>query len=188
VHKFLPGEFHGAHYDAERYPSPYQERLMTVVYFLDTLPDEYGGHFIFPKAKLSVRSRSGMAIVFHNTLPDGTLDAASAHADEILLSGVKWTATQHIFARPIPLASRTVIPAFISFFGCGVAPLWMLQFRGWAIDVFGEEKGFELFNYFFVVVSLTAAVVFIAATVSTARTLLGKVTQPQLQNIRMKSS
>lgn len=145
VNKFIQGGMHGAHYDSDRYPSTYRERVMTVVFCLDSIPEEGGGDFVFPKAKLRIRPQAGMAIVYHNTIEDGSLDPKSSHADEELLSGIKWTATQKIFARPVPVAARTIIPGLVFLLG-GETPAWMFRYRAWAMDTFGDDTGFELFN------------------------------------------
>mmetsp|Transcript_39489 Transcript_39489/g.79742 ORF Transcript_39489/g.79742 Transcript_39489/m.79742 type:complete len:491 (-) Transcript_39489:3-1475(-) len=161
INEFIEGGMHGPHYDSDRYPSLYRERVMTVVYCLDSIPEGAGGDFMFPKANLRVRQQAGMAIVYHNTIEDGSLDAKSAHADEELLNGTKWTATQRIYARPIPLAGRTIIPAFISLLG-GETPNWMFRYRDWAMEKFGDDTGFEAFNYsFFAFVAIGLIPVFL---------------------------
>lgn len=90
---------------------------MTVVFCLDSVDDNDGGGFVFPKSSLHIRPRAGMAIVYHNTKEDGSLDLFSLHADEVLLNGTKWTAIQRIYATPVPLAGRTLIPAIIILSG-----------------------------------------------------------------------
>jgi hypothetical protein len=150
INEFIEGGMQGPHYDSDRYPvGSYRERVMTVVYCLDS-EGARGGDFVFPKAKLRIRQETGMAIVYHNTIEDGSLDSKSAHADDKLLSGTKWTATQKIYARPVPLAGRTVIPALIFLLG-GEIPGWMFDYRLWAMQKFGDDTGYEVFNNSFFV-------------------------------------
>lgn len=67
---------------------------MTVVYFLDDANDSNGGGFLFPRGQLRIQPRKGMAVVFHSHLEDGSLDVASLHQMEAVLTGTRWTAVQ----------------------------------------------------------------------------------------------
>ena len=130
VHRFSAGGLHGPHYDSDRQPSPYRERVMTVLYCLDSVDEVQGGGVTFPKGgPLHVRPQAGMAIVYHNTLEDGSLDPKSLHAQDVLTNGSKWTATQYIYASPQPLAARAIIPVFSELYG-GQLPQW-LSADGW---------------------------------------------------------
>lgn len=146
INRFTQGGRHGPHYDSDRQPSLYREKVMTVVYCLDDVAETDGGAMTFPKVPLEIRPSRGLAIVYHNTAEDGGLDPASLHGIEKLLNGTLWTATQQIYSTPLPLASRTVIPLVIMLAG-GRPPRWMDSYRKWLMSRAGVDKGFELFNY-----------------------------------------
>ena len=148
VNYYEGGGKYGPHYDSDRHPHMYREKVMTVVFCLDTVQEENGGALTFPKAPLKIRPEAGLAIVYHNTIEDGNLDMSSLHADEELLGGSKWSAILHIHATPVPLAARTIIPAIIMMSG-GDTPLWMSRYREWAMERFGVDRGYEVFNYSF---------------------------------------
>lgn len=170
INEFVEGGTHGPHYDSDKLPSVYRERVMTVVFCLNTVAQDDGGGLVFPKAGLRVQPQAGMAIVYHNTVEDGSLDMTSLHSHERLLNGSKWTATQRIHAAPLPLAGRTVIPALIMLSG-GHTPQWMFWYRDWTMDTFGVDRGFELFNQsFLALVALVVLLIFAALYLLLRRT------------------
>jgi len=153
VNRFVEGSFHGPHYDSDQQPSLYRERVMTVVYCLDTVLESDGGAMTFPKAPLEVRPQAGLAIVYHNTGEDGGLDPASLHAVHKVLNGTMWTATQRILSAPLPLASRTLIPALVVLAG-GRPPNLMVSYQKWLIEQLGADRGFVVFNHTFMALAL----------------------------------
>ena len=166
VNRFGEGGAHGPHYDSDKVPSVYREKVMTVVLCLDSVPEGGGGDIVFPRARLLVRPQAGMAIVFHNTAEDGSLDMKSLHAHEALVAGTtKWTATQRIYATKVPLAARTLIPAIATLSG-GEAPSWVHRYRDWAMVAYGDDFGYELFNYSFIALAALALLAFIAGAIS----------------------
>ncbi len=86
------------------------QRTATVLLYLSDV--EEGGETVFFKpvadkdvwdeanctgnANLVVKPRKGAALLFHNLLPDGTVDEASLHGSCPVRKGVKWSATKWI--------------------------------------------------------------------------------------------
>ena len=155
----------GAHYDSDKHPSVYRERVMTVYLCLETVDPEDGGEVEFPHAHLKIRCEEGMAIVYHNTAENGALDRKSLHADAALVKGEKWTATLGIHATQVPLASRTVIPALAILAG-GEPPRCLTQMRRWFTATFTEDRGFELFNYTVLALALVVGMLMAACAVT----------------------
>ena len=67
------------------------QRIVTCLLYLSTLPFGAGGATWFPEADAAGRGRGlrirpveGRAIIFHNTLPDGSIDHRSVHAGEVV--------------------------------------------------------------------------------------------------------
>jgi len=146
VNRFSEGGHHGLHFDSDRKPSLYREKVMTVVLCLDDVDQSRGGGLTFPKGGLHVRPHAGMAIVYHNTVEDGSLDLKSGHVYETLTSGVAFTAIQKIYAAPTPLARRTLVPLAAMLAG-GDEPAWVQCALQWAVRRWGVDKGTELFHY-----------------------------------------
>lgn len=75
------------------------QRVASLLMYLNT-PEE-GGETIFPTAKLTVKAEKGKAVLFYNTLLDGTVDPTTLHGGAPVLKGEKWLATrwlrQHVF-------------------------------------------------------------------------------------------
>jgi len=162
VNRFGEGGHHGLHFDSDRRPSLYRERVMTVVLCLDDVDASRGGGLSFPKGGLHVRPHAGMAVVYHNTAEDGSLDLKSAHAYENLTSGVAWTATQRIYAAPTLLARRTLVPLAAMLAG-GEEPAWVRGALHWAVRRWGADKGTELFHYFLLAAAALAVLAVVAA-------------------------
>jgi prolyl 4-hydroxylase len=74
------------------------QRIATFMAYLSAV--EAGGATRFPEADLRIRAEPGSAILFYNTLPDGSLDPASLHAGEPVAQGEKWVATRWLRERP----------------------------------------------------------------------------------------
>ncbi|HEU4958902.1 MAG TPA: 2OG-Fe(II) oxygenase [Sphingomonas sp.] len=99
VLRYRAGQEYRAHFDALPYSD--NQRIKTVLLYLD---DGYaGGKTTFVRTGLSISGRTGDALMFQNTLPDGTIDPLSLHAGEPVLDGVKLLASRWIRARPIDL-------------------------------------------------------------------------------------
>jgi prolyl 4-hydroxylase len=72
-------------------------RFATVMFFLNTVKEEWGGDTMFPLAVTADRHdgvritpKKGKAILFYNMLPDGNVDDLSQHSSEFLQDGEKW--------------------------------------------------------------------------------------------------
>mmetsp|Transcript_51999 Transcript_51999/g.70969 ORF Transcript_51999/g.70969 Transcript_51999/m.70969 type:complete len:484 (-) Transcript_51999:331-1782(-) len=142
VVKFNTRGMYEAHYDW--LPSVYEEQVMTVVYCLDTVEPQDGGAMQFPRAamgKLHIQPQRGMAIVYHNSLEDGTLDRRSIHANLKLMNGTMWTANQYIYATPVSPARRWIMPLLVLIFGGTPAP-WMRSYMTWCQRKFGVDQGY----------------------------------------------
>nr|XP_043634565.1 probable prolyl 4-hydroxylase 10 [Erigeron canadensis] len=116
VLRFEVGQKFGPHFDF--YLNDYNirnegQRMVTVVMYLSDV--EEGGDTVFPSAKgiysdvrwrsafsecgkrgLSVKPKTGDALVFWNIKPDGTSDDSSLHGECPVIKGTKWTATKWI--------------------------------------------------------------------------------------------
>jgi len=69
-------------------------RIATVIVYLTT-PDE-GGETIFPHVDIRVPAVKGNAILFWDSLPDGTVDPMSMHGGLPVIKGIKWCMTRWI--------------------------------------------------------------------------------------------
>ena len=104
VLRYIPGQRYEVHpdffdpRDREELANGGQ-RIVTCLLYLSTLPVGAGGATWFPEADtghlrnrgLRVRPVEGRAIIFHNTLPDGSVDHRSVHAGET----VRWNRNSH---------------------------------------------------------------------------------------------
>ena len=88
-----------AHLDA--LPGTDNQRVVTVLVYLN---DDYaGGETHFSANGLSVRGRTGDALLFRNVTADGRADERSVHAGLPVTRGVKLIASRWIRARPLDL-------------------------------------------------------------------------------------
>lgn len=111
VLRYAPGQQYREHHDG--LPGEANQRCRTLIAYLN---DDYaGGETTFAAAGLAIKGRTGGALSFRNTLPDGRVDERSRHAGQPVDHGVKWICTRWIRARdfdpwglrtPSPLAGR----------------------------------------------------------------------------------
>ncbi len=95
VLRYTPGQQYRLHHDC--LPGEPNQRVMTVIVYLN---DGYGGGGTeFPAIGQAVQGRTGDAVVFANTLADGTVDQSSQHAGQAVTRGQKWICTRWIRAR-----------------------------------------------------------------------------------------
>ena len=95
---YRPGQEYRAHRDFLP-PGVANQRIVTVLLYLN---EGYrGGETKFLKNGLTVAGRGGDALVFGNTLPDGSPDLDSEHAGLPVLAGQKLLASRWIRALPI---------------------------------------------------------------------------------------
>lgn len=74
------------------------QRQVTVIMFLNDVI--HGGETIFPELNLKIKPKTGGAVIFKNTKPDGSLDRKTLHGGAPVLSGDKWIATKWIRTKP----------------------------------------------------------------------------------------
>lgn len=102
---YRPGGEYRAHFDA--IPGFANQRAMT---FLVWLNDEYeGGETHFPTAGLKLKGRTGDALLFRNTGPDGRRDPASGHAGLPVTAGRKIIASRWIRQRAFEMPLGEVV-------------------------------------------------------------------------------
>lgn len=93
--RYRPGQQFRMHSDALN--STRNQRVKTVLVYLN---EEFeGGETVFPEHGLSIRPRTGDAIIFSNTLATGHPDQRARHAGRPVTHGVKWLATRWIRSR-----------------------------------------------------------------------------------------
>jgi prolyl 4-hydroxylase len=96
VLRYAPGQQYRAHFDT--LPGTGNQRVKTMLVYLNEGFE--GGETTFPQYGLVIRPRAGDAVLFDNTLPDGSVDRRSLHTGEPVRRGVKWLATRWIRTRP----------------------------------------------------------------------------------------
>ena len=99
VLRYRPGGEYKPHFDA--IPGFANQRILTMIVWLNE--DYEGGETLFMKTGAKLRGRTGDALLFRNTLPDGTRDPAAAHAGLKVTGGEKLIASRWIRARPFEM-------------------------------------------------------------------------------------
>lgn len=94
--RYGPGQQYRPHLDA--IAGLANQRVLTILVYLNE--DYDGGETHFAESGLSVRGRTGDALLFVNALPDGRPDPATRHAGLPVRSGVKVIASRWIRQRP----------------------------------------------------------------------------------------
>ena len=94
--RYLPGEEFRPHMDAIE--DEENQRVLTALVYLNEAYE--GGETAFPQLGLTVRGRTGDALVFANAFSDGRGDPRTQHAGLPVTRGTKWLATRWIRARP----------------------------------------------------------------------------------------
>ena len=79
-------------------PGLANQRVLTMLVYLNDVYE--GGETVFPGSRITVRGRTGDALLFANALPDGRPDPATRHAGLPVRAGVKVIASRWIRARP----------------------------------------------------------------------------------------
>ena len=100
VLRYRPGGEYKPHFDA--IPGFGNQRILTMIVWLNEAYE--GGETLFLKTGAKFRGRTGDALLFANTLPDGSRDPDSAHAGLPVVTGEKLIASRWIRARPFELA------------------------------------------------------------------------------------
>ncbi|XP_065216607.1 prolyl 4-hydroxylase subunit alpha-2-like [Planococcus citri] len=101
VVNYAPGGFYRVHTDYlpphEDYLGKSGNRIATVLFYLNDVP--LGGETVFPRLKLSVSPEKGSALIWHNMLPDGSVNLLTHHSACPVIIGEKWIITQWIRAK-----------------------------------------------------------------------------------------
>jgi prolyl 4-hydroxylase len=97
VIRYRPGGEYKPHFDA--IPGFQNQRVMTMLVWLNESFE--GGETWFPVPKLSLKGKTGDALLFRNIGPDGRRDPGSAHAGLPVRAGEKLIASRWIRARPL---------------------------------------------------------------------------------------
>ncbi len=100
VLRYRPGGEYKVHFDA--IPGFANQRILTMIVWLNE--DYEGGETMFLKTGAKLKGKTGDALLFVNTLPDGSRDPASAHAGLPVTNGEKLIASRWIRARQFELA------------------------------------------------------------------------------------
>ena len=98
--RYRPGGEYRPHFDA--IPGFDNQRILTMIVWLSEAYE--GGETLLMKTGAKLKGKAGDALLFRNTLPDGTRDLDSAHAGLPVTSGEKLIASRWIRARPFELA------------------------------------------------------------------------------------
>jgi prolyl 4-hydroxylase len=95
VLRYRPGDQYRTHYDS--IPGFANQRILTMIVWLNE--DYEGGETHFPAPALSLKGKTGDAILFRNAGPDGRRDPAAAHAGLPVTAGEKLIASRWIRER-----------------------------------------------------------------------------------------
>jgi len=99
VLRYRPGGEYRPHFDSV--PGFANPRVMTMLVWLNE--DYEGGETHFPTPGLKLKGRTGDAILFRNTGPDGRRDPAAGHAGLPVTRGEKRIASRWIRERPFEM-------------------------------------------------------------------------------------
>jgi prolyl 4-hydroxylase len=97
--RYRPGGEYRPHFDA--IPGFANQRAMTMLVWLNEGYE--GGETHFPTVGLKLKGRTGDAILFRNTGPDGRTDPASGHSGLPVTAGEKRIASRWIRDRPFEM-------------------------------------------------------------------------------------
>ena len=100
VLRYRAGGEYKPHLDA--IPGFANQRILTMIVWLNE--DYEGGETLFMKTGAKLKGKTGDALLFRNTLPDGSHDPDSAHAGLPVTRGEKLIASRWIRARSFELA------------------------------------------------------------------------------------
>lgn len=98
---YAPGQEYKLHVDALP-PSIHNQRVLTALVYLNE--DFEGGDTEFPALGLSVRGKTGDALIFGNVTADGCADQQTRHAGKPVHAGNKFIASRWIRAKPLDLS------------------------------------------------------------------------------------
>lgn len=120
--------------------------MATITIFLNDVPHENGGEFIFPKPEdgkqndpVKIYPTKGLAVVHHNTDEAYNFDRATLHEEAILKSGYKYVAKKFVYLNTQQNHMRIVLPIMALPFG-GKLPRVFITLQNALIDKFGLES------------------------------------------------
>ena len=151
INKYVKGSLYGPHYDM----NPANGIMATITVFLNDVPIENGGEFVYPKTQnesdgdggdaVVIRPTKGLAVVHHNTDDRYNFDQSSVNQELSLNGGVKYIAKKYIYLNPQPNSMRIVLPMLAMPFG-GKLPKVFSKLQNALIDSFGFEKACNYFD------------------------------------------
>ena len=118
--------------------------MASITIFLNDVPRDYGGEFIFPEPQdgsgepVVIHPVKGLAIVHHNTDEKYNFDPSTIHREAELSRGFKYVAKKYIYLNPQPRHVRVVLPLIAAPFG-GKLPRVIIALHNALIDKFGLE-------------------------------------------------
>jgi len=92
--KYLPGQKYEPHFDYGA-ACDYEENManghrhVTMLVYLNSVPDEYNAHTTFPKLSIKMNPVAHSAIVFNDCLPNGQEDPRTLHGGSPPSNGTK---------------------------------------------------------------------------------------------------
>ncbi len=97
--------------------------MASITIYLNDVPPENGGEFIFPKPEdgngepVYIHPTKGLAIVHHNTDEKYNFDQTTIHEEAVLKGGYKYIAKKYVYLNPQPNHMRIVLPLIAIPFG-----------------------------------------------------------------------
>jgi hypothetical protein len=118
--------------------------MASITIFLNDVPRDYGGEFIFPEPQdgsdepVAIHPVKGLAVVHHNTDEKYNFDPSTIHREAELSRGYKYVAKKYIYLNPQPRHIRVVLPLIAAPFG-GKLPRVVIALHNALIDKFGFQ-------------------------------------------------
>ena len=103
--KYVDGQKYEPHFDYGE-ACDFEENLrnghrhVTMLVYLNDIPDEHGGHTVFPKLELKLSPKARAAITFNDCLPNGQEDPRTLHGGSPPSNGTKIAINIWIRAQP----------------------------------------------------------------------------------------
>ncbi|KAL7541967.1 hypothetical protein ACHAXR_011410 [Thalassiosira sp. AJA248-18] len=140
INKYEEASSHEPHFDI----NPANGIMASITIFLNDVPQEQGGEFVFPKPEdrddepVVISPTKGLAVVHHNTDEAYNFDKSTLHQEAVLNGGFKYIAKKYVFLNPQPNHMRIVLPLMALPFG-GKLPRVFITLQNALIDKFGLE-------------------------------------------------
>ena len=133
--------------------------MASITIFLNDVPREDGGEFIFSKPEdgngdpVYIVPTKGLAIVHHNTDEQYNFDKSTLHQEAVLKGGYKYVARKYVYLNPQPNHVRIVLPLVAMPFG-GKLPRAFIALHNALIERFGLESAEVYFQKIVTVIPL----------------------------------